>query len=145
MEQHTVKEIQLSINGDLVSIMTKVLWKGTSENMYSHTIRKTLVKCETIIADATGAIKATIWENMIPNLKDVPTCSKKFKLSYFNKFVNGIRESMLKDIDVDIEIPEEVRAAAEHRKPKEKECSTFIGRVLGVDVLFVFICFNCKT
>jgi hypothetical protein len=145
-EQHTVEEIKESSINDLVSITAKVVWKGTTESVYSHIMRKTLLKCEAIIVDATGSIKATIWENMIPNITEGHSyLFQQFKVSFFNiKFVNGIRESVINEIE-DIEIPEEIRAAAQQLKPKEKECSNLTGRVLGVDVSFTLVCVNCRS
>ena len=123
-----------SLTGDVVSVEAKVIWKGQTERIYSHALRKGLDKCQLILADASAAIEATIWENMVPNVSEGESyVFEKFKVAYFNKkFVNGTSESLIKDTNI-VELPPEVSAAAEEMIPKTKEAENVTGRVLAVE------------
>ena len=74
-----------SSTGDFVSLKAYVFTKGVVETVYSHKMRKSLNMCNLVLADATSAIRATIWESMIDQVADgVSYAFKKFKINFFN-------------------------------------------------------------
>lgn len=146
-EQLTVSQImESSNNGDVVAVKAKVLWKGDNESVYSPSMRKTLNKCEVILADATGAIPATVWESMIPQLsEEISYVFQKFKVSFFNKkFLNGTPDSEVKEGEA-VELSADICSAAIELKPIATETQRLSGRVLGVDLAFALACVNCKS
>ena len=69
-KQLTVQDICDTMTaGDIVSVKAKVVWKREMETVYSRSMRKELI----VLADFTGAIMATIWEDTIPHVCDQKT------------------------------------------------------------------------
>ena len=53
------------IPGDIVSLKAKVLHKLNEQSVYSYTAKTDLKKCDIIVADTTGPILITLWEDAI--------------------------------------------------------------------------------
>lgn len=53
------------IPGDVVSLKAKVLRKSNEQSVYSYTTKTDLKKCDIIVADSTGPILITLWEDAI--------------------------------------------------------------------------------
>ena len=147
------KSKQVSINdiifsgsaGEVVSLNAKVFSKGEIETVYSHPMGKSLTMCNLVLADATGAISATIWEKMPEKVLEGGSYEfKKFKVKFFNKkYLNGSPDSEIVETKV-VEVPDEVLPAADDLKPKEKPTTGVTGRVVAVDMTVSLICINCK-
>ena len=131
---------------DIVCVKGVVCSKGERENVYAHAMRKSLAMCNLIVADETGAIRVTVWESMVQQVTDGASYEfNTFKVNYFNdKYLNGTPESKLVECKV-IELPDEVRLAADGMKPKAKESKNVDGRIVGADVNISLVCLNCKT
>ena len=86
-KQVTVQDIYDTMTtGDVVSIKAKVVWKGEMETVCSRSMRKELTKCEVVLADFTGAIIATIWEDTIPHVCDQKSCLwSNFKVGFLTE------------------------------------------------------------
>ena len=64
--QGTIKEIlENKSNGKVMALKAKVLSKSEVSSVHSHMAKKELSKCDVILADASGVITITLWENQI--------------------------------------------------------------------------------
>ncbi len=145
-KQVTVQDVYDTMTtGDIVSIKAEVVWKGKMETVYSRSMRKELTKCEIVLADFTGAITATIWEDTIPHVCDQKSYEwSNLKVGFFKrKCLNGTKDCVV-TICEDISLSVESSAASEQLKPKEKETQDVTGRIVAVDVTKFFLCLNCK-
>lgn len=91
----TVKDIlESKATGDIVTLKAQVLSKSDVQTVYSRNLRKDLKKCEVVIADTSGAISVTIWEDLIEDIK--PQSSYHFqqlKVSFFDrKYLNANKD-----------------------------------------------------
>ena len=67
-------------------------------------------------------------------------------MNLFNrKYLNVVNSTRFQSLDEDIQLPLEVRTAAEALKSKPKSTINFTGTIVGVDVTRSFICVNCKS
>jgi ssDNA-binding replication factor A large subunit len=125
----SISDIFTSSAGDVVSLKATVFSKSDSETVYSHTMRKSLHMCNIVLADGTGAIRATLWESMIGQVSEgVSYEFNKFKINFFNqKYLNGTPESKVNETKV-VEVPPEILPAAEELKPKAKQTKDVNGR-----------------
>ena len=48
-----------------MALKAKALSKSEVSSVHSHMTKKELSKCDVIVADASGAITITLWENQI--------------------------------------------------------------------------------
>lgn len=48
-----------------MALKAKVLSKSEVSSVHSHMAKKELSKCDVILADASGVITITLWENQI--------------------------------------------------------------------------------
>ena len=85
--QGTVKEIlENKSNGEVVALKAKVLSKSEVSSVHSHMMKKELSKCNIIVADGSGAITVTIWENQIEQVfVDRSFYFQGLKVNCFNK------------------------------------------------------------
>ena len=132
--------------GDIVSIKAKVVWKGDTEIVYSRSMRKELTKCEMVLADSTGAITATVWEDTIPHVHDQKSYVwSNLKVGFFKrKCLNGTKDCVV-TVCEDIRLSVESSAASEQLMPKEKTQQDVTGRIVAVDVTKSLLCMNCKS
>ena len=92
---------------DIVSVEAKVIWKGQTERIYSHALRKDLDKCQSWLTQALQSKQqyGRIWCRMYPRGNRM--CSRNSKsLISIKSFVNGMPESLIKDTKV-VELPPE--------------------------------------
>ena len=143
----SISNIFTSNPGDVVSLKATVVSKSDRETVYSHTMRKSLHMCNIVLADATGAIRATVWESMIDQVSEgVSYEFNKFKINFFNhKYLNGTPESEVNETKVVEVSPEILPAAEELIKPKAKQTNDENGRIIGVDVQYIAIQLLCNT
>ena len=115
-------------------------------------MRKELTKYEIVLADFTGAIMATIWEDTIPHVCDQKSYLwSNFKVGFFRrKCLNGTKDCRLAATDEsDGQFVE--CSACKLRMLKENLDSTVSGSVIIVDdsgenlgrFLLVILCNNC--
>jgi hypothetical protein len=145
-KQLTVQDVYDTMTtGDIVSVKAKVVWKGEMETVYSRSMRKELTKCEIVLADSTGAIIATVWEDTIPHVCDQKSYVwSNLKVGFYKrKCLNGTKDCTV-TICEDISLSVESSAASEQLKPKKKETEDVTGRIVAVDVNKFFLCMNCK-
>ena len=142
----SVKEILDCSTGDVVSLKAKVVSKGDTQTIYSSAMRKELSKCDIVVADATGAIPATVWEEMIPKIcNEKSYVFSKLRVSFFRrKYLNGTKDSIVNDCEDQVALSTEISTAAEQLKPKQKETEDVDGKILAIDVSKFYVCINCK-
>lgn len=142
----SVREIVNScFNGDTVMIKAKVVWKGDSEIVFSRTMKKEITKCDIVVADSTGAIPATVWNDMIPNISNEKSyVFSEVRVSFFKRKYLSATQDCKANICEDISLSEESLAAAEQLKPKKKEIEDVNGKILAIDISKFYVCINCK-
>ena len=140
----SISDINSSSNaGNFALLKAYVFTKGVVETVYSNAVRKSLNMCNLVLADATGAIRGTIWQSMIDQVADgVSYAFEKFKINFFNhKYLNGTTDSEITETKV-IEVPQEIIAAAEELLPKAKETKEVNGRIIGIDLAISLVCIS---
>ena len=145
--QGTMKEIlENKSNGEVVALKAKVLSKSEVSSVHSHMMKKELSKCDVIVADASGAITVTLWENQIEQVfVDRFFYFQGLKVNCFNKKqLSSTRRTKI-DICDDIAVSLESSGTAEELKPREKSKKSITGTVFAADVRKSFICINCKS
>ena len=110
------------IPGDVVSLKAKVLHKSNEQSVYSYTTKTDLKKCDIIVADSTGPILITLREDAIAKVNTNTSYNfKGLKVAFFNnKYLNTTSQTAVKVLDIDIQLSEEITAAAEEMKPTQK-------------------------
>ena len=145
--QGTVKEIlENKSNGKVVALKAKVLSKSEVSSIHSHMMKKELSKCDIIVADGSGAIIVTLWENQIEQVfVDRSFYFQGLKVNCFNKKQLSSTKSTKIDICDDIAVSLESSGAAEELKPREKSKKSITRTVFAADVRKSFTCINCKS
>ena len=145
--QGTIKEIlEKKSIGEVVAVKAKVLSKSDVSSVYSHAMKKELSKCDVIVADSTGAITVTLWENQIEQVSvDGSYYFQGLKVNCFNKKQLNSTKCTTIEICDDIAVSLESSGAAEELKPREKSVKSLTGTVFAADVRKSFICINCKS
>ena len=135
------------IPGDIVSLKAKVLHKSNEQSVYSYTAKTELKKCDIVVADTTGAIVITLWEDTIAKVNTNTTYNfEGLKVAFYNnKYLNTTSQTTVKVLDIDIQLSQEITAAAEELKPTQKVHEYVTGNILAADVSKVLVCFNCKS
>ena len=148
-EEATIKNIMDSgKEGEMMSLRCKVLSKSESQIVFSHAFKRDLKKCQLVVADQTGAIPITIWEDMISQVdKDKSYIFSNLKVSFYRfKYLNAVKASKVQEIsDTSITVSEEICKAAAALAPKETESEDVSGKILAIDVNKVFVCVNCNS
>ena len=92
------------IPGDVVSLKAKVPHKSNEQSVYSYTTKTDLKKCDIIVADSTGPILITLWEDAIAKVNiNTPYNFKGLKVAFFNnKYLNTTSQTVVKVLDIDI-------------------------------------------
>lgn len=138
--------LQSAPNGQSVGLKAKVLFKGDTETVYSKHTKKNLAKCDLVVADTTGSITVTLWENKIAEVE--PHCCyhfKELKLNCYNKkYLGSSTKTMIEKCET-IDIPEAITSEANNLKPNEKAKKNITGTILAVEVKKIYICINCKS
>lgn len=135
------------IPGDVVSLKAKVVHKSNEQSVYSYTTKTDLKKCDIIVADSTGTILITLWEDAIAKVNTNTSYNfKGLKVAFFNnKYLNTTSQTIVKVLDVGIQLSEEITAAAEEMKPTQKVHEYVSGNIIAADFSKVLVCFNCKS
>ncbi len=69
LDKATINSMHQScVSGDIVTVTAKVMWKLESEVVFSTRMNKNLTKCDAVIADATGVITVTLFEEAIEKI-----------------------------------------------------------------------------
>ena len=69
-----------------MAVKAKVLSKSEVSSVHSHLMKKELAKCDVIVADASGAITVTLWEDQIEQVfVDRSFYFQGLKVNCFNK------------------------------------------------------------
>ncbi len=69
LDKATINSLHQScVSGDIVTVTAKVMWKSESEVIFSTRMNKNLTKCDAVIADATGVITVTLFEEAIEKI-----------------------------------------------------------------------------
>lgn len=133
--------------GDTLSVKAKVLSKSEEQIVYSYRMQKDLKKCELIIADSSGAMPLTLWEDAIDKVDiDESYLFGDVKLCFFKrKYLNGTTNSKIEICAEAIELSPDSDLAVEHLAPQKKEYDEIKGRNLGIDVNKQYVCMNCNT
>ena len=81
----TIKDILNEAGeGQYVSVKAKVMFKGESETVFSTAQNKNLKKSDIVIADHTGAIPLTVWEEAVATIEtDHSYLFSKVRVSFF--------------------------------------------------------------
>ena len=109
-------------------------------------MKKELAKCDVIVADGSGAITVTLWEDRIEQVSvDRSFYFQGLKVNCFNKKQLSSTKCTKIDICDDIAVSPESSGAAEELKPREKTKKCITGTVFAADVRKSFICINCKS
>ena len=67
-------------------------------------------------------------------------------MAFFNnKYLNTTSQTVVKVLDICIQLSEEITAAAEEMKPTQKVHEYVSGNIIAADVSKVLVCFNCKS
>ena len=144
--QGTIKEIlENKSNGKVVAVKAKVLSKSKVLSGHSHLMKKELAKCDVIVADASGAITVTLWEDQIEQVfVDRSFYFQGLKVNCFNK--KQLSSTTCTKIDVcdDIAVSVESSGAAEELKPREKSKKSITGTVFAADVKKVFYLYQLE-
>ena len=139
----TIKNIMDSgKEGEMMSLRCKVLSKSERQIVFSHAFKRDLKKCQLVVADQTGAIPITIWEDMISQVdKDKSYIFSNLKVSFYRfKYLNAVKASKVQEIsDTSITVSEEICKAAAALAPKETESEDVSGKILAIDVNKVFV------
>ena len=135
------------IPGDVVSLKAKVLHKSNEQSVYSYTTKTDLKKCDIIVADSTGTILITLWEDAIAKVNTNTSYNfKGLKVAFFNnKYLNTTSQTIVKVLDIGIQLSEEITAAAEEMKPTQKVHEYVSGNIIAADFSKVLVCFNYKS
>jgi len=145
----TIKNIMVSRKeGEMMSLRCKVLSKSESQTVFSHAFKRDLKKCQLMVADQTGAIPITIWEDMISQGdKDNSYIFSNVKVSFYRfKYHNTVKSSKVQEIsNSNITVSKEICKAPAALAPKATENQDLCGKILAVDVNKVFVCVNCNS
>ena len=97
--------------GEEVTLTAKVLWKSEAYIVYSNALEKELRKCDVVIADCSGAMFLTVWEDYIKEIKLGEQYLFGFlKLNFFTKkFLNFSKFStMTNSTKEQLDIPDDI-------------------------------------
>ena len=145
LSETTVKDIlESKATGDIVTLKAQVLSKSDVQTVYSRNLRKDLKKCEVVIADTSGAISVTIWEDLIEDIK--PQSSYHFqqlKVSFFDrKYLNANKDTKINMCDEHFDLSPDTIKIADDLKANEKVDESITGSILAVDVNRSYTCIN---
>ena len=144
----TIKDILNETGeGQFVSVKAKVMFKGESETVFSTAQNKNLKKSDIVIADHTGAIPLTVWEEAVTTTEtDHSYLFSKVRVSFFKrKYLNATKNSVFVPCKDEIQLTQETINYVEHLKPNNKNHELVVGKILSIDVQKSYICLNCKS
>lgn len=144
--ENAIKEILDSKgDGDIVRLKAKVLEKSETTSVYSRVMKKDLSKCDVVVADLSGAMVITLWEENISKVSvDNSYCFYEMVVNSFNrKHLNSNKGSTISTCD-DVVVSEETRGMAEQLATDEKSSETLTGRILALSIKRLYTCVNCK-
>ena len=100
----------------------KVLHKLNEQSVYSYTAKTDLKKCDIIVSDTTGPILITLREDAIAKVNTNTSYNiNGLKVAFYNnKYLNTTSQTAVTVPDIDIQLSEEITAAAEELKPAQK-------------------------
>ena len=132
--------------GQYVSVKAKVMFKGGSETVFSTAQNKNLKKSDIVIADHTGAIPQTVWEEAATIETDHSYLFSKVRVSFFKrKYLNTAKTSVFVPCEYEIQLAQETINYVEHLKPNNKNHELEVGKILSIDVQKSYIYLNCKS
>lgn len=144
--ENYIKEILESKgDGDIVRLKAKVLKKSESTTVYSRLMKRDLKKCDLVVADCSGAMEITLWEEYIDQVTvDSSYCFYEMVVNSFNrKQLNSNRASMISKCD-DVVISEEVSDMAGRIGSDEDGSESLTGSILAISIKRLYTCINCK-
>ena len=93
-----------------------------------------LKKCHINIADTTGPILITLWEDAIVKVNTNTSYNfKGLKVAIYNKYLHTTSQTAVKGLYIDIQLLEEITAAAEDLKSTQKVHKYVSGNILAAD------------
>ena len=129
-----------------MALKAKVLSKSEVSSVHSQLMKKELAKCDVIVADRSGAITVTLWEDQIEQVSvDHFFYFQELKVNCFNKKQLSSTKCTKIDICDDIAVSPESSGAAEELKPREKSKKCINGTAFAADMRKSFICLNCNS
>ena len=132
-------------SGDAVTVTAKVMWKSESEVIFSTKMNKDLKKCDIVVADSTGVISVTLFEDVVDHVEvEKSYVLDDFKVAYFRKTCLNSTPSSTITPHEDIEVNSEIEKAAEEIIPKQYKFESVTGTVVAVEAKKLFTCLNCK-
>ncbi|CAB4028847.1 Hypothetical predicted protein [Paramuricea clavata] len=144
----TIKEVlENKINGNIVTLKARMVTKSNVQTVFSRNMQKDLRKCDVVIADESGTISVTIWEDVIDQVQ--PDCSYHFqswKVSFFNnKYHNATKDTKIGACDsVDL-CPDAIEIARKLNVSESVDNLVDVsGNIVGIDVDRYYMCINCK-
>ena len=149
LQVSTVKEVlENKINGDIVTLMARVVTKSNVQTVFSRNMQKDLRKCDVVIADKSGAISVTIWEDVIDQVE--ADCSYHFqslKVSFFNnKYLNATKDTKIGACDsVDLSLDAIEIARKLNVTESADDLVNLTGNIVGIDVDRFYTCINCNS
>ena len=134
--------------GEEATVTTKVLWKSEAYTVYSNTLEKELHRCDVIIADCSGAMFLSIWEDCIKEIKvREQYLFVSLELNFFTKkYLNFSKSSTMTTLPTEqLDIPDDIKHQVELLKPAPEVIESIQGRVLAIDVKKLSVCPVCKS
>ena len=132
----TIKDILIKAwEGQYVSVKAKVMFKGESETVFSTAQNKNLKKSDIVIADHTGAIPLTVWEEAVAAIEtDHSYLFSKVRVGFFKrKYLNATKTSVFVPCKDEIQLTQETINYVEHLKPNNKNHELVVGKILSIE------------
>ena len=143
----SIKEIlDKKSDEDVVTLKAKVLQKLEVSSIYSRVMKKDLSKCDLVLADNTGAIVISVWEENIAKVSvDNSYCFHLVTVNSFHrKQLNSNRVSAISKCD-DVVTSEKVSDIAKGLATNDVSSESVTGSILAISIKRLYTYINCKS
>ena len=138
-----------SANGEVVSVMVRVSFVSTVENVFSSTMKRQLRKYDIVVVDE-NAIRLTVWEELIEQIEVGKSyIFSNVKAGFFKSlFLNTTKKTTVTVLEEGIELSAEAIGKAEECQQSIVRPGKFRqleGEILCAEATHSLVCCNCNS